>query len=470
MAEARPRRKRAGKWGYVAIFVAVVAVAVFLVYSAIGPKKSTTQYTTQAVTKGTLSVTVAGNGNVVSANSASVNPNVSGTVRQLSVSLGDHVKKGELLFVIDNSSLDASVKQAKSSYQQAQSSTSKAKQAKTQANVSLSTGVTQSQQALEQAQASVYTAQAALVKAQSAVPVDQNAVNAAQENLDAANANVKTAQKNYDNSKTIQNQGYDAASKSYTAAVTAQQAAYLNYQQAIDNAAQRKVTAPIDGFITTLSITNGDQVAGGASSSSRSSSSGSSASSGSSGSSSGAPIVISNMSNLEAQVSVAETDRSKVKVGQDAQVTFDAVPGLTITGKVASIDAVGTSTQGVVTYGVTISFDVQNSQLNPGMTAAASIVTKVVPDALLVPNAAVKTDTSGASYVQVLASGSTTPQNLAVTTGASNDTQTQITSGVTEGQEVVTSSSGSSSSSSSRSGFSVIGGGGGFRGGFRGGP
>ena len=87
--------------------------------------------------------------------------------------------------------------------------------------------------------------------------------------------------------------------------------------------------------------------------------------------------MISDLSALEAQVQIAETDRPKVKQGQTVELTFNAVPDLTITGKVAEIDAVGTSSSGVVTYGVTITFDVQNPQLSPGMTAAASIVTDV---------------------------------------------------------------------------------------------
>ena len=155
-------------------------------------------------------------------------------------------------------------------------------------------------------------------------------------------------------------------------------------------------------------------------------------------------------------------------------MTFNAAPNLTITGKVAEIDAVGTSSSGVVTYGVTVTFDVQNPTLNPGMTAAASIVTNVVANAVLVPNAAVKTDSSGGRYVQVLDTPGGQPRDVTVSVGASNDTQTQITSGLkgTESVVVQTVTTGSTSGTSSRSGISVLGGGGNRSGGavFRGGP
>jgi multidrug efflux pump subunit AcrA (membrane-fusion protein) len=426
---------------------------------------------TQPVTQGTLSVAVAGSGNVVSANAASVNPQVSGTVTQLGVSQGSYVKKGDLLFTLDNPTLDAQVVQSRASYQQAQSSTLKAKQAETQADLSLETGVLQAKQSLQQAQAQVASSKVALTKAQTATPVDGNAVAAAQASLAAANTGLKTAQKNYDWACHIQKEGHAAAAKSYTAAQTGQNASYLSYQQAIANADMRTVTAPITGYVTTLSINNGDQVSGNGSSgsTSRSTSGGTTSASSVSANS---PIVITNLSNLQATVQIAETDRPKVQQGQKVALTFDAVPDLTITGKVAEIDAVGTSSSGVVSYNVTVTFDVQDKRLTPGMTASASIVTAVYTDVLLVPNAAIKTDSSGGSYVQVLASPTASPQDVTVTVTAAGDSQTAVTGSIKAGDEVVTQTvaAGSTGTAATRSGLSVIGGGragggGGFGGG-----
>jgi multidrug efflux pump subunit AcrA (membrane-fusion protein) len=462
----------------IAAGVAVLLIAGFLVWSVVGKKSTAPQYVTQPVTRGTLTVAVAGNGNVVSQSSASVNPAISGTVTELSVSLGSKVKKGDVLFVLENPDLDTSVVQAKGSYQNAQASTLKAKQAETQADVSLSTGVWQAKQTLQQAQAQVYNAQVAYYKlTDPSYPgytpgASSQQIDAAESSLDAANTALKTAQKNYDFACHLQKEGHAAAEKTYQAAQTSQKSAYMSYQSAIANAKKRTVTAPISGYITTLSINNGDQL-GSSSSSTKSSASG--ATTTNSSISGSTPIVISDLSELQAQVQIAETDRPKVKIGQKVELTFDAVPNLTITGKVAEIDAVGTTSSGVVSYGVTITFDVQNPSLSPGMTASASIVTQVNTDVLLVPNAAVKADTNGSSYVQVLAAPGQTPEDVTVEVGPAGDTQTEIKSGVTEGQQVVTQTitTGSSSSSSSRSGMSVLGGGGGRTGGgggFRPGP
>ena len=472
---ARPRRSKGGQWGTIATAVVVILVAAYLVYSVVGKKSASAQYTTSAVSRGTLTVAVAGNGNVVSQNQASVNPPISGTVKSLNVKVGDRVTKGEVLFTLDNSSLDANVTQSLASYQNAKASTLKARQAETQADVSLKTGVLQAKQALEQAEAAVAGAKSSLAKAKSASPYDANAVKQAEENLDSANLGKKIAVTNYQHACTIQRQGHAAAQESVDAAVTAQNASYMNYQQSITTAGERTVTSPINGYVTTLNVNNGDQLGNSSSGSSSRSSSGGSSSGGSASSSSSSnansvPIVISDLSSLEAQVQIAETDRPKVKIGQKVELTFDAVPNLTLTGKVQTIDAVGTSSSGVVTYNVTITFDVQDKRLNPGMTASANIVTQVDPDVLLVPNAAVKSDTSGGSYVQVLDTPNGTPRNVTVTVGPAGDANTEIQSGLTEGQQVVIATvSNGSSTSSSRSGLSVLGGagrggGGGFRG------
>lgn len=479
-AEPRRRRTRKGQWGTIAIGVIVVLVAGFLVWSVVGKKSAATRYVTSQPTRGTLTLAVAGNGNVITKDSASVNPPISGTVTQLIVSLGSKVKKGEVLFVIDNASLDASVKSSKSNYQSAKASTLKAEQSELQADISLRTGVLSAKQSLEQAKASVASAKVALSKAETAVPYSEDAVSAAKHSLKAAQLGQATAQKNYDHACTLQREGHDAAQESYDSAVTAQSASYMNYEQAKQNADQRTVTSPISGYVTTLGITNGDQIGSGSSSSSGSSrsSSGGSSSSGSSSSSSSSsnttPIVISDLSGLEAQVQIAETDRPKVKLGQKVELTFDAVPNLTITGKVETIDAVGTSSSGVVTYNVTITFDVQDKHLSPGMSASASIITQVDTNVLLVPNAAVKSDSSGASYVQVLSSADSPgpPRDVSVTVGPAGDTQTEIQTGLTGNEYVVTqtiSANSGASTSGSRSGLSVLGGGagrggGGFRG------
>ena len=150
-----------------------------------------------------------------------------------------------------------------------------------------------------------------------------------------------------------------------------------------------------------------------------------------------------------AQLSLNELDAAKVKVGQKATLTFDAVSGLNIAGVVSDIDTIGTVTQGVVTYTVKISFATQDPRVKPGMTVSAAIITDVKADVLVVPNSAVKSQ-GNISYVEVFATpiaqaGGTqgvtselAPLQQMVQVGLSNDTLTEITSGLNEGDQVIT--------------------------------
>ena len=135
-------------------------------------------------------------------------------------------------------------------------------------------------------------------------------------------------------------------------------------------------------------------------------------------------------------------------MGQKATLTFDAIDGYSVTGKVIEIDTIGTVSQGVVIYNVKIGFDTSDTRVKPGMSVNASVITDVKQDIILVPNSAVKTQGTE-QYVEVLplsqitvAGTSTTavitPERRIVTTGIANDTMTEILSGIDVGENVVT--------------------------------
>ena len=91
-----------------------------------------------------------------------------------------------------------------------------------------------------------------------------------------------------------------------------------------------------------------------------------------------------------ALVSLNEVDVAKIKIGQKATLTFDAISDLTISGVVSEIDSIGTVAQGVVTYNVKINFDTQDERVKPGMSVSSAIITDIKQDVLAVPNGAVK--------------------------------------------------------------------------------
>jgi HlyD family secretion protein len=181
-----------------------------------------------------------------------------------------------------------------------------------------------------------------------------------------------------------------------------------------------------------------------------------------------------------AQLSLNEIDATKVAIGQKATLTFDAISDLSLTGTVAEIDPVGTVSQGVVSYTIKITFDTQDPRIKPGMTVNASVQSQVRQDILSVPSSAVKTS-NGQSYIlafdpPLADTGTTTggvtskiaPVQIPVQTGISDDTNIEIISGLTEGQQIVSrtiTATSKTTTTTTRSATSLIGGGGGNQGG-----
>jgi len=218
------------------------------------------------------------------------------------------------------------------------------------------------------------------------------------------------------------------------------------------------VRAPFGGIIAVLNVQKGDAV------------------------SSGTALATLITKQRIATVSLNEVDAAKIKVGQKATLTFDAVEGLSLTGEVSEIDAIGAVSQGVVTYSVQIGFDSQDDRIKPGMSLTAAIITAVKTDVLTVPNSAVKSSANG-SYVQMLddaveagATGSNSsaatgytsvagPRQQAVETGLADDTNTEITSGLKEGDAVIVSTikSSTTTAATATQGTSLFGGIGGGR-------
>ncbi|MDE1944355.1 MAG: efflux RND transporter periplasmic adaptor subunit [Patescibacteria group bacterium] len=137
----------------------------------------------------------------------------------------------------------------------------------------------------------------------------------------------------------------------------------------------------------------------------------------------------------QAVAQVAETDIAKVKVGDVATASLDAYPGAAFTGRVTTVDPAASVAGGVSSYGVTITFDADDTRLAAGLPANLSIVTNEKPEVLSVPVSAVITDGSQA-FVYV--KGPSGPVKTPVTTGIRSAAgAVEISSGLTEGERVL---------------------------------
>jgi len=218
-------------------------------------------------------------------------------------------------------------------------------------------------------------------------------------------------------------------------AIQQKEDALADAQQTLAN---HYIRAPFDGIIADINVKKGDSI-----------------------SSSAVATLITKQKIAE--ISLNEVDIAKVKTGQKANITFDAVEDLNITGEVAEVDTLGTATQGVITYGVKITFDTQDERVKPGMSVSVAIITDARQDVLLVSSSAIKQQ-DDVSYVEIMTE-SGVPQQEVVTIGLSNDTMTEIVNGLKEGDSVVTQTITANSSSTQQQGssdFRMPGVGGGF--------
>lgn len=150
-------------------------------------------------------------------------------------------------------------------------------------------------------------------------------------------------------------------------------------------------------------------------------------------------IIVADLNKLEVVASVDETDIGKIKLGQKAEITIDALPGKKLKGKVTKIASGSTILQGVITYAVTIAFTAKPEiPLKPDMTAAVTITTGTRENVLLVPSEAVKVGTKGSTVnVPVKKEGQDDTESRPVKVGASDGVKTEILDGLKEGDKIV---------------------------------
>jgi HlyD family secretion protein len=130
-----------------------------------------------------------------------------------------------------------------------------------------------------------------------------------------------------------------------------------------------------------------------------------------------------------------EAAAANITPNQPARVSFDAVPDLVLDATVVAVAPAGVSISGVTNYYVTLALATGDPRLRAGQTATVSVITRSVDNVLVVPNSAVSRS-GGNSYVNVPGpDGAPVPTRFEP--GLVGDENTQVLSGLTEGQTVL---------------------------------
>jgi HlyD family secretion protein len=281
---------------------------------------------------------------------------------------------------------------------------------------------------LKQAELLLMSRQLDLAQAK-ATPRDED-IEIARANLKKATLSVAVAESNYNSNPTTQNEAYresaradlDIARASFnrlTNGVSKEQLDALqnsitSAQIDLDSAklamTQTQLTVPFTSTITDIAVREGELYGG-----------------------YGTLASVADLSVLEIIADVDEIDVANVKVGQSVDVRLDAFPGEKFTGKLMRLYPSATPQRGSTVYSALIDFDLHGIQVRPGMGANLKIQTVEKKNVLLVPNRAIK-NVGTRKAVRVLAPGD--PRDVIVETGVTDGVQTEIVSGVNEGDVV----------------------------------
>lgn len=454
---------------YLVIIGLVILIAGFGYYQISKSKSKTSTGTqeTTTVSYGTIVTSVSGTGSLAPLGSASVNAPSYGIIDKIFVANGDSVKTGAPLFHFKSLAQATEIAKARAASLSAKASVISAQQLLQDAtaneqilNKNLNGSQLNYQAALIDAQKSIKDAQKNAIDASNTSDSVKNNLDILSAQIDAASADLALNSSKIKAKESIVNaQSALAQAKRDTAsAVLKKQAAEASFAAAQANAysaalsyaelSSQIVTAPIEGTVANTNIQVGSivgQTEG--SSSSTSSNTGSS-------SDNTALLSVINKTKFSVTVAISEVDIPSIKNGQPAIVTFDAFPDKSFTGSVTNVDSVGTTTSGVTTYNVQVILDNVDESLRPGMSASSSIITNRKEHVLLVPNGAIQNQ-NNQTFVNVVKNGTTV--STAVTIGLSNELETEITSGIYEGDTVATGTTTQTKSSSS-SGVSLFGG------------
>lgn len=237
---------------------------------------------------------------------------------------------------------------------------------------------------------------------------------ALQQTLEQLRVKMDVAKANYDRAaELVEIGGYSL--QQLDSALEAYEVARTNYESKLADLGDYTITTPISGIVIGKPLEEGQTVVQGISAAQ-------------------VMMKIADLSEMQIEADVDETDIGKVKVGQNVTFTIDTYSGKTFTGTVTKISNQSTTANNVIYYTVYVAVHPTEYDLKPDMTARLVINTNERHNVLYLPNEAVKV-VNGQATVQVLEKGKQVTKN--VTTGLSGEMSTEIVSGLSEGEEVV---------------------------------
>jgi HlyD family secretion protein len=330
--------------------------------------------------RGTIESTVSATGTCNAVVSVQVGSQVSGNIKALYADFNTRVKEGQLVALIDPEIFQSKVTQAQAAWRHSQAAVENARAdaRKSEADLSSARAAEANQvAAIAKAKVAIADAGAKLARRKEMFAdkiVSKEDLDTAQAAYDEAVAEQQAAEAQH-NAAEHNIQSAEAAVEAANTQVTMFQdevelsQASLN-QSRID-LAHTRITAPVDGTVVARRMDVGQTVAA----------------------SFQAPTIFEiaqDLTKMQVDTNVAESDVGRLTVGQQASFTVDAYPGLVFKGQVTQIRKAPINLQNVITYDAVIEVANPELKLFPGMTANVTILTQRSENVLRLPNAALR--------------------------------------------------------------------------------
>jgi HlyD family secretion protein len=332
---------------------------------------------------------------------AAIVPKITAPIKKVYVEKGDKVRAGQLLIELENADLAGAAHEAEAAYAAAEA---------TYENTARATVPEEAQKAeldVQSAKTATDAAQAVYENRQQLFregAIAQKDVNEAQVNFTQAKNQYEMAQKRLNDLRSF---AHDQALKN---AAAQRDQAKARMDAALAQLSYSRITSPIAGVVTERPFYAGETPQ------------------------SGSPVVtVMDISQVIARTHISPTEASELKVGNEANIIGpDNTP---LSAKVTQVSPAldGTNT----TIEVWAQADNPGDHLKPGASVRVELIAKTVPNALVIPQAALLTSGSGATSV-VIVDAENKPHKKSVTTGIRDAGSVQITDGLESGQRVVT--------------------------------
>ena len=369
-------------------------VAVILLASFSSMREEIIPVRAATVDRSSIRTAISTNGKIEPAQNFEAHAPVSTTVRRLLVREGDHVKKGQLLLQLDDSEVRSQAARAAAQMKGAQADV----------------------QAIEKggSQEELLTLQTQLVKAKTDRDAAQRSLEALrrlQQKGAASIGEVKEAENNLQRAQAdldlLQQKQKDRYSKPEVDKVEAQKSQALAAYDAAEDVVQRSnVVAPFDGVVYLVPVKQGAFVQAG-----------------------DLLLQEADLSHLIVRAYVDEPDIGRLVKGQKTEITWDAMPGRTWTGTVATLPAT-VKLRGTRNVGeATIALDNEDYKLLPNVNVSVSIIIAQHDNVLTIPREALRQE-DGTPYVYQIVEDKL--KRHQVTVAASNLTKVEVSSGLND--------------------------------------